>query len=380
MVITNSRLPFLADFAAADRTVAEKALQARRTRAETSAEALAAKVEQARERANKALRDTLGAAGIGALRDFRRQQRLGLKQTLQPPAGLGRDAMTVRREQKKQAAAMLRRMGVEQAKLAQIAAKHRQAMADFIAPAKAADAFHLRSNLKKWQAIALRRAGAPAWDAPLDEGDLNDPYRWFSFQPPFFGFNLNFTRASTDDFRVERLHHIDPQAGLIGQEVTLDIDDAGDYEGAWGEANTQIAFGFVPPKAGLLEVVIDAQAVDCRHELRAFDEWGWSDSQTVQTNYLTLDVLHPNTPDTSLAALSRFDKSGLDFQAEATNLILGEHYFTVLRSSGPVPANKSVVVCAGTRSHDACHSSDVEVHSRSLFRWFICAVDVRVLP
>jgi hypothetical protein len=376
LVTTNSRFPFLADFSATDRALAEKAMQARGRQAQEAADAQAVKAAQARERAGRALRDSLGIAGIRTLREFMQQERLALIDSLQPPGGLGRDADALRRVRNRRAEAMLRRLGADKGTLKKIAAKYHETLAGLAPPQKASDGFHRRGNLNKWQALSPLHAGVLP-----DPGDADDPHRWFAFQPPFFGFNFAFSEASTEDFRVARLHHLDPQAGMVGHELTLDIDDAGDYEGAWGKADTQIAFGFVPPATGLLEVVIDAQSVDCRHELRTADEWGWSDSQTVQTNYLTLDVLHPNTPDTSLAALSDFHKdTGDSTNTQTQNLILGEHYFTVLRSNGALPAGKSVVLCVGTRSHDRCHSSDVAIHSRSLFRWFIRAVEVRVLP
>jgi len=107
----------------------------------------------------------------------------------------------------------------------------------------------------------------------------------------------------------------------------------------------------VPPIAGLVEVLIDAQCVEATHRLRTTDEWGWSNSTTGQRNYLVLDVLHPNVAEPSYAEMSDFElQTDDDTSTERVNLTRGAHYFAQLFTAGPVPAGQSVVVCAGTRS------------------------------
>lgn len=378
-----NRPPFLSDFSASDRQLFDKTLEQRKLEAQKAGEAKGAKAARARESAAKAMRDALGATNHRALREFMQQQRQALRDSLQPPKGLGQDAGKLRGAMARKADVTLRRLGVDKAKLAGIAAKYHEAL-DALHPAvKATSGFHLRDNLKKWQGLSKLHATPLDWGVLGDiEPDPNDPHRWFLFQPPFFGFNFKFVPVHNEHFIVDRLHHLDPGAGLVGHEVTMDTpDDVDDFDYASGQADTQIAFGFVPPKTGVIEVLIDAQNVECRHELRTEDRWGWSGSKTSQINYLSLDVLHPNTPNISLAEMSVFVKKADDDSFTVENhLTQGDHYFAQLRSSGSLPAGQSVVVCIGTRNFDKSGANDVEIHSKSIFRWFIRSVEVRVMP
>jgi hypothetical protein len=170
--------------------------------------------------------------------------------------------------------------------------------------------------------------------------------------------------------------------GLVGNVCTMDCGDAGDFDYASATAESQIAFGFEAPTTGLVEVLIDAQSTIGTHDLRMEDEWGWSESWTNQSNFLMMNVLHPNVPEPSLALMSAFhaDFDGDDSTQHKENLTRGQHYFAQLFSSGPVPGGQSVVVTVGTRSFDISRANDVEVHSRSEFQWFINSVEVRISP
>jgi hypothetical protein len=383
-VLANSRIVFPSNFSAAERQLAEKMLEQRRTQAQEAAAAQHAKAARAREAAAKSMRDTVGATNFQALREFLQAERASLVQSLQPPAGLRQQVHAIRKSHARKAETGLRRLGVDKAKLAAISGRYHEAIGALMPEPKATAGFHLRSNLKKWQGLSKLHAVPLDWGVLGDiEPDPNDPHRWFLFQPAFFGFNFKFVPVHNEHFVVDRLHHLDPRAGLVGHEVTMDTpDDVDDFDYASGQVDTQIAFGFVPPVTGVIEVLIDAQNVECRHELRTEDRWGWSSSNTSQINYLSLDVLHPNTPNISLAEMSVFAKKtgGDDTYTVENHLVLGDHYFAQLRSSGSLVAGQSVVICIGTRSFDKSAANDVEIHSKSIFRWFIRSVEVRVMP
>ena len=156
----------------------------------------------------------------------------------------------------------------------------------------------------------------------------------------------------------------------------MDDDDAGDNDGGWAEVETRIAFGFEPPVAGFIEVLIDAQCAMAEHEINTKDEWGFSDSQTQHRNYLVLRVLHPNAPEPAMALMEDYSYStDSDERFVRENLIRGQHYYAQLLSSGPVPAGQSVVVEVGTRSWDVVSVND---GNRSRFHWFISSVEVRI--
>ncbi len=380
-VIAGNRFPLLSDLPAADRQLAERMLHERHAQAQDSLAAQVARVQRAKERAARLLRDALGATGQRSLQEFMQDEQRAALATRQPQgAASAPDAL--RKARARRGDALLRRLGVERKKLIDVAAKFHETVDEIAPEPKAGVGLHTRSNLKKWRELSALHTAPLPWGTLGDiEPDERDPHRWFLFQPPFFGFNFRFVPVRSSNFVVDRIHHLDPGAALVGHQVTMDIDVVDDHDYASGQADTQIAFGFVPPVAGLIEVLIDAQCVECRHELRTVDRWGWSNSTTSQINYLALEVLHPNTPHISLAEMSRFvKKTADDTFTVVNNLLLGEHYFAQLRSSGPLPAGRSVVICVGTRSFDKSGANDVEIHSKSVFRWFIRSVEIRVLP
>ena len=214
------------------------------------------------------------------------------------------------------------------------------------------------------------------------DDDPSDPHRWFLFRPPFFGFLFGFVPQASSNFRVDRQLFLNPQAGLVGNEATMDCGDAGDFDYASVTAEAQIAFGFVPPTTGLVEVLIDAQSTIGTHRLEIEDEFGFSNAWCNQNNYLMMNVLHPNVPEPSLSLMSNLyrETDGDDLSANRENLTRGQHYFAHLFSSGPVPAGQSVVVTVGTRTFDIARANDMELHSRSNFQWFINSVEIRISP
>jgi hypothetical protein len=222
-VLANSRIVFPSNFSAAERQLAEKILEQRRTQAQEAAAAQNAKAARAREAAAKSLRDTVGAANFHALREFLQAERAALVQSLQPPAGLRQQVHAVRKSHARKAETSLRRLGVDKAKLAAIAEKYHEAIGALLPEPKATPGFHLRSNLRKWQGLSKLHAVPLDWGVLGDiEPDPNDPHRWFLFQPAFFGFNFKFVPVHNEHFVVDRLHHLDPRAGMVGHEVTME--------------------------------------------------------------------------------------------------------------------------------------------------------------
>jgi hypothetical protein len=289
---------------------------------------------------------------------------------------------TANAARKKKVSAFLRKLDLESDELAKMGRHYHEGIADALSlPAeKTAAGYSMAGHLKTWQDLSPLHKLALPWGVLIDV-DLSDPHRWFLFRPPFFGFNFGFLPVNNSNFTVDREHVLHPPSGLVGIIGTMDNGDAGDFDYASLDAFSEVAFGFEAPVAGIVEVLIDAQSTICTHDLRTEEEWGWSNSSTGQTNYLKFDVLHPNVPEPSYAAMSTFSfKTDGDDTVHRENLVRGQHYFAHLFSSGPVPAGEHVVITAGTRSFDISGTNDVEIHSRSHFEWFINSVEVRISP
>ncbi|MEV1143719.1 hypothetical protein [Micromonospora sp. NPDC049799] len=326
------------------------------------------------------LQRLLGDDNWTDLRQLMQQERLTFRDLLQPPQGLRSPYNELNEARKHKADAFMRSRDIRREAIVAIATDYHEAVADvFTADENITAGFHLSSNLDKWLGLSPFHEHALPWG--VYEPDDSGPHRWELFRPPFFGFNFGFVPVHNDNFVVDRIHTLNPPVGDVGISITMDNGDAGDFDYASGDGFSSIAFAFVPPTTGLVEVLIDAQCVEATHRLETEDEWGWSNSRTGQRNFLMLDVLHPNVSEPSYAEMSVLDEATDDDESFLQEkLTRGAHYFAQLFSAGPVPAGQSVVVCAGTRSFDKSGTNDVAIHSTSDFRWFISSVEVRVSP
>jgi hypothetical protein len=188
-------------------------------------------------------------------------------------------------------------------------------------------------------------------------------------------------RHSIGNFRVGRQHQLDTVGGLVGQELTLDNNDASDFDNGWAIVDTQIAFAFHARATGLVEIVIEARHGRGLHHLRVVDEFGTSDSSTSHENLLMAHVLHPNVNGPSFAWMSRFNWATDDtVVVDREFLVQGGIYAARLFSNGPIQQGQTVEIRAGTRSQDGSITNDMEINSLSAFRWFLGTVWVRIAP
>lgn len=378
----NPHFPGLADLPDKTRNTTDAALKARDKRRldeQASREGKAAKLA---DDCHRQLEKALGRENYKSLRKFMHAESLGLRTLLQPPSGLKTNFETANAARRRKAGAFLRKLKIDNDRLAKIGQSFHEGIADALAlpKEKTVEGYGMAGNLKKWQSLSPLHKFPLPWGVFVDF-DLSDPHRWFLLRPPFFGFNFGFLPVNNSNFTVDREHILHPPTGLVGIVGTMDDGDAGDFDYASLDAFSEIAFGFEAPATGLVEVLIDAQSTIGTHDLRTEDEWGWSNSTTHQTNFLKLDVLHPNVPEPSYAQMSSFSfKTDDDHIVHREYLVRGQHYFAHLFSSGPVPAGQHVVITAGTRSFDISGANDVEIHSRSHFEWFINSVEVRISP
>lgn len=381
---TTRNLPFLMDFSARYRELAQKAFSNQEGRRRKVNESRGQKADELMEDLRRQLHDLLGAKKLAELRDAMKHERLRFRDLWQPPAGLDLDYRKENKARKRRLDALVRKLGTSPDKLMKIGRESEERLREILTAAdgKVAPGYNLPKNLDKWTNLSPLHKFPLPWGTLAPDDDPSDPHRWFLFRPPFFGFLFRFVPQASDNFRADRLLFLDPSSGLVGNEATMDCGDAGDFDYASATAEAQIAFGFEAPTAGLVEVLIDAQSTIGTHDLRMEDEWGWSESWTNQNNYLMMNVLHPNVPEPSLSLMSNFyaEFDGDDSTQHRENLTRGQHYFAQLFSAGPVPGGQSVVVTVGTRTFDISRANDVEVHSKSNFQWFINSVEVRIAP
>lgn len=379
-------LPFSTDLSAKERQIAERAFSAQDEHRRRSNEARAAKAEHLVEGVQRKLFDLLGAKKFAQLREGIQCEHRALRDSLQPPHGLKRDYTKLHEASRRRIDALLRKLGASRPKASKLVDAAQAKLEALLTPdqRKLAAGYHLPNNLAKWSKLSPLHKFTLPWllDLPDLAQDPNDPHRWFLFKPPFFGFLFSHDIVTTGDFRADWLPRLHPPSGLVGNECTMDLDDAGNWNVAHVIGEAQIAFAFKPPVAGIIEVLIDAQSTIGTHSLTIEDEFGFSKAWCDQHNYLMMNVLHPNVPEPSLAEMSTMSKEtgGKDLTANQSNLASGQHFFAQLLSSGPVPAGQTVIITVGTRSFDICYSNDMRLHSRTNFQWFISSVEARIAP
>jgi hypothetical protein len=381
---TTRTLPFLRDFSTEDRQAAERAFSQQEERQRKASESCGQKADKVVEDLRRQLYDLLGAQKLAELREGVKRERLTFRDLWQPPEGLDRDYAKHKEASKRKVDALLRKLGASPERLRKIGREFQEKLEKILSAAdgKVVPGYNLPKNLDKWTSLSPLHQFPLPWGTLVPDDDPSDPYRWFLFRPPFFGFLFRFVPVTSDNFRVDRQLFLSPPVGLVGNEATMDCDDAGDFDYASATADAQIAFGFVAPTTGLVEVLIDAQSTIGTHHLEIEDEFGFSNAWCSQNNFLMMNVLHPNVLEPSLSLMSNFyqETDGDDLNDNRENLTRGQHYFAQLFSSGPVPAGQSVVITVGTRTFDKARANDMELHSRSNFQWFINSVEVRIAP
>jgi len=381
---TTRTFPFLTDFSTKEREAAERAFNKQDQQRRKASESRAQKAEEHVEGVHRQLHNLLGARKFAQLREGIQRERLAFRDLWQPPEGLDRDYAKHKKASKLRIDALLRKLGASREKLRKIG-KAADAKLETLLVAddrKVVRGFNLPKNLKKWAKLSPLHEFALPWVLEPPEDDPNNPHRWFLFRPPFFGFLFSDDFVTSNNFRADRLLFLHPPTGLVGNEATMDCDDAGSFDFASVIGESQIAFAFTPPITGLIEVLIDAQSTFDTHHIDIEDEFGFSDAWCNQNNHLMMNVLHQNVPEPSLALMSNLyeESDGDDLTANRENLTRGQHYFAQLFSSGPVPAGQSVIITVGTRTFDISRANDMELHSRTNYQWFISSVEARIAP
>ena len=126
----------------------------------------------------------------------------------------------------------------------------------------------MNGNLGKWTKLSPLHAFPLPWGVFEQVEDPNNPHRWFLFRPPFFGFLLDEDIVTSSNFTANRQSScIRPRpSSATRRRWTATMQASFDLAHVIGEA--QIAFGFTPPITGLIEVLIDAQALVGSHYSR----------------------------------------------------------------------------------------------------------------
>ena len=307
------------------------------------------------DRRRKKLRSLLGAEHHFALQQLKGELQLEAINEKKPPFGLKTDQAALVRIRTRRITNFLSKRGIKPEVVREIVAH-------------LFDGLSLRSDVEAVGTLQLD-------DIVLPE----DPNPWVVFTPPFTGYSSGYTEV-TIGYRVSREYLTDTPAGQVGLIIRLDDGNSGESDSGAVYTDTQVSFWFQAPRAGLIEVVIDAQCGEGRHELRLKNLWGFSSSSTAQRHFLMMHVHHPNVLNPSYSLVSEFKHDDDDNDSfNEQHFFPGQNVHTRLVSNGAVRAGEWVMISAGCRTEDDSEANDMNINSKSTFVWFIKRVNVRML-
>ena len=307
------------------------------------------------ESKRKKLISLLGTENHFALEQFKEELRLEAFNQLRPPHGLEGSRAEFVRNRTRRVSSFLSKRGIKP-----------EVVRDVVA--HLFEGVTLKSDVKITGSFQLDTIAQPPDENP-----------WQTFAPPYTGDFAGYQEGA-NGYRINRMSLADTIAGQVGLQVTLDDTNSGEIDYGFVNAGSVIAIWFHAPIAGLVEVVIDAQCGEARHELRVKNQWGFSDCETTQRHYLMAQVMNPNIRQPSYSLASEFTHSGDDDESfDEHHLIAGQNVRARLISDGAMRAGEDSLIKVGCWTEDHSNANDMEVHSRSTFVWFLKRVHVRIL-
>jgi hypothetical protein len=324
--------PFDLDISEEDRRLADEVSEDYDQRRQAEAETRNQKLQQIIDGGNAEIRKLLGGAENWlALRRLMRDEQITFHKLLEPPEGLTADYDKLNAARVAAGQKFLAKIGVESSSLRDLYRRTASAHAEVNVFPPSKPGFSLETHHGQWIDII-----SPPEPPP-------DVHAFQIFTPPFPGDQFGLHR-DTGEYRVARQLFLDRAVGRVGNDVTLDNDDAS-LDFCCCIADTQVSFAFKAPATGLVEVVIEAQSELGLHALHTEDEWGWSSSRTRWNNFLMMHVIHPSVTGPVFAQLSSFI-----VETDATTFVQrelfprGGLFFADLFSDGAVQKDQVVEV------------------------------------
>lgn len=321
---------------------------------------------------------------MAQVRETADREHRALLDARQPPEGFDLNEVSARKAANRRIDALVKRLGTSSATLRTLAAEYEAKLMDITSKVDGEEmaGYHIESHLEDWLGLSPLHDHPLPWGVKPPADDVSDPHRTFLYRPPFWGFLFSFSWQA-EGFAGDRELHLDPPRGFVGNTVRMDCDGADTHDFARAQADAQVAVGFVPPIAGILQVIVDAQCVPpARFDLSIEDNFWASQAAAAQVNWLTISLLRADVTETLLAKMdnSEWSTQGDNLTIQHNRLYPVQHYGAQFLSSQPVGGGESIIVAVGTRSLDYGGVTRMDFHSQSDYRWFISSIQIRIVP
>jgi len=197
---------------------------------------------------------------------------------------------------------------------------------------------------------------------------------WTIQRPPFpewWWYRTGWT--SGFGFSPELL--VNQNSGMVGNVNHLYDTDASDFDHAQIEFGTSVAFWYLMPRNGRLDIWIEAHSDAALHQLSLVDEFGTSDAFSWQEDYLAAkcDGLANDPWQKALTSWFKFD-GDTEGSWSNTYIPFGTIRWAHLVSQNWFPKDSWVQIRAGTITWHRATTNDMEIWSTLRFQWTIRSV------
>ena len=201
--------------------------------------------------------------------------------------------------------------------------------------------------------------------------------------PPYAGTASSSSWSDTGPFDLATTPFADKDSGLVGQNLDVSIENAGDPDIAMAEDHRQISALYLMPHAGRVTVLITMVIEKAIHHVTLEDEWGLSLADVVQENTLTLTTTGSDGQPTAAggAVISRYRKGkNTTGQWIVPAQPAGATFVVAHASSQSYAEDEIVRLDVGSLSRNQVYADDMEVRSSMAFRYRVERLVVTVLP
>jgi hypothetical protein len=127
---------------------------------------------------------------------------------------------------------------------------------------------------------------------------IDDPYRWFSYRPPYVGSLWSYSKTHSDGASdPEMRRYLNHRTGQIGSRISLRVDDADDRDEARGDYYTSLLAWHMTHGAGPIEGHLVFSYVRSTYSGNIGDEFGFSAATHQQWADVYLRVIDPQGTD-----------------------------------------------------------------------------------
>jgi hypothetical protein len=324
-----------------------------------------AEYEDLTTRWRQALVEEVGEANLRRLRDYARLARtnnFGQCDVTPVPEGLAK-LQVARARIKRESVEIMRDFGVNHQDAKRVHARFHGELQQITAPPlKESGRLELVPQ-DKVPAGVLARKGNP----------------WTIYTPPFAGWWWSYSWWRSGFSNPELYNYVSSSSGSTGHRSDVWEYSASDFDAFSLEFDTHVGLWYQPTEAGQVDIWIKARCSAARSHYWLDDEWGWSDSYSLQRAYMTVNV-SPHLVDQEANQIWWSWASGSPDNKTYVNDWYNPNgvYWFHLKTSDPIPANQWSLIKVGTKAYRWTWMNDVETWQMMRNRWFIEEVYVDI--